>query len=317
MANTTQTQQNIQDPFLQNYWNSVQNSYSDNNTVWNKPYYGDTYVPMSAQTQGALGQIQGIAAQPNYLNQSAMNYANGLLGSGGLMPGQAAANAGSYGIANGSNAINTEGDWRGLLANSGNEAFGGVLDTQAGKLTDDIDRQFSASGRYGSAAHSGTVADQVGDFRSKAASDNWNQNILNQSNILGQIGNIQNTNIGNQLAATNSLNSMYGQAGQLGIAAATLSPTLYNQQYAGADRLASVGSAYDDLAARQLQSSIDKWNANQNQSLNNLQAWGGLLGAAGNSGSGTTSVKSPTNYASYLGAAGTAASGISDLLSLL
>jgi hypothetical protein len=280
MATTgTQTQTGIMDPYLQKYWDQAQAGYNNNSGTWNAPYTGQTVTPMSGQTKDALWDIQQLGYKPNAINNKAMGFASGLLGSGGN--------------------INTEGDLRSLLGNSTNDAYGGVVDTQAGKLTDDINRQFSASGRYGSAAHSGTVADQVGDFRSNAIANNWNANIQNQAGILGQISNNQNMNA------------------QQGLAAASLSPTLYGQQYAPYDRLASVGSAYDDLATRQLQANSNLWDGQQNQSLKNLQAYGGLLGAAGSSGGSSTTVSQPTNYASMIGSVGTAASGISGLLGSL
>lgn len=270
----------IQDQYLRNYWDSVFADYSRNNKDWNAPYLGETVTPMSQQTQQALGNIWGIAQQPNYINNAAMRFTGGIL--------------------NGKNSVNTEGDLRRLLGQSSNKAFGGVLDTQAGKLTDNIDRQFSNSGRYGSAAHSGTVADQVGDFRAKAVSDNWNQNIQNQSNILGQIGGVQNQNVQNGLAAS----QMAGQ--------------LYNNQFAGADRMASVGAQYDDLRTRQNAAAANLWDAQHNQSWRNLQTLGGLLGAAGGGGgSGQVSVSQPSNYLQSIGGALGGAGQIADFLKAL
>lgn len=268
MAETQQTTQqtsSIMDPYLNWYWDSVKSDWNRNNSQWAAPYSGQTVTPMSSQTQSALGGIQGLAGQGNPLNQQAMNYVGGLLGG---------------------NAISTGGMLQDLYNNSGNQAYQGVIDTQAGKLQDGIDRAYSASGRYGSAAHSGTVVDQVGDFRSQAAANQWNQNIQNQSNILGQIGSVQNQNA------------------QLGLAGAAMTPTLYQQQYAPYDRMASVGAAYDDLTTRQLQANKDYWTANNNRSTNALQQLGGLLGAVGSSGGGTTygSVQQPTNYGQYIGA---------------
>lgn len=72
----------------------------------------------------------------------------------------------------------------GILQGNGNPFWTAAIDTQAGKLTDDINRSVAGAGRYGSAFHAGTVADNVGNFREKALADNWNSNVTNQLNAV-------------------------------------------------------------------------------------------------------------------------------------
>lgn len=262
---TTSTSSAI-DPYLQTYFGQAQKAFlQGGNSKWGAPYTGQTVTPMSDQTTAALQGIQGIASQPNVLGNAGTNAITGLLDTS---------------------------QWQNLYNNAGNDAYAGVVDTQAGHLTDDINRGYSAAGRYGSAAHSGAVAGQVGDFRSKAISDNWNQNVANQSSILSGMGQ-------QQLGALSAI------------------PTVNNQMYAPYDRMASVGASYDDLATRQLQAQKDLWTAQNNQGLTALQAYGGLLGNVGGNGGSTQTVSSPTNYAQIAAGVGGAATGIAGLLSSL
>jgi hypothetical protein len=317
MATQTTTQTNpawsMVQPYMEGFLKDAKTEYKKGE--WGKPYAGSTVVPFAQQTTDALGQIQGIAGQGDQLNQAAMGNAQGVLSSGGMSDWQKGALGGAYNVATGATNVNTEGQLQGLL-NSNNENFNAVLDKQAGALTNDIGRSFSNSGRYGSAAMTGAITDQVGDFRQKAASDNYNQQMAQQAGLLNQIGQVQGTNIANQVGAGQAIFNAGNQAQQLAAGYSAMSPALYAQQYAGADRLASVGSQYEDLSTRTMQDQLDKWNANQNLSLNQLQQYGGLLGigtGAQSGAGGTSTVKSPTNYAGIAGAVGTGLSLAKDL----
>ncbi|MCX5581492.1 hypothetical protein [Kaistia terrae] len=316
-ATTTQTNTNdawkTLQPYMSGFLQDAKTKYQEGQ--WGKPYAGSTVVPFAQQTTDALGQIQGIAGQGDQLNQAAMNNAQGVLSSGGMSDWQKGALGGAYDVATGANRVNTEGQLQGLL-NSNNDNFNAVLDKQAGAMTNDIGRSFSNAGRYGSAAMTGAITDQVGDFRQKAASDHYDQQMAQQAGLLNQIGQVQGTNIANQVGAGQAINNAGNQAQQLAAGYSAMSPALYAQQYAGADRLASVGNQYEDLSTRTMQDQLDKWNANQNLSLNQLQQYGGLLGVGtGMSGAANTSssVKAPTNYGAIAGAVGTGLSLAKDL----
>jgi hypothetical protein len=289
-------------PYMKDFLKTAQSDF--NSGQWFTPYNGSTVVPFDQRTTQALGQIEGIAGQGDPMNQAAMANAQGVIGSGGMSDWQKQALGGAYNVATGATGVNTEAQLQGLLS-SNNDNFNAVLDKQSGALANDIGRGFSNAGRYGSAAMTGAIADQVGDFRQKAASDNFNQQQAQQAGLLNQIGQVQGTNIANQVGAGQAVFNAGNTAQQLAAGYSALSPTLYNQQYAGADRLASVGGQYEDLATRTMQSDVDRWNALQNQSLNRLNAYGGLLGiGTGMGGTAPTNstVKSPTNYAAMVGA---------------
>jgi hypothetical protein len=159
-----------------------------------------------------------------------------------------------------------------LLSGTDNPHWGAAVQNQSDQIANDVQRQFSGLGRMGSAADTGALVDQLGHFREQALSDHWDQNIANQRGILGDI-------VSSRMGAINA------------------SPGVYDQRFAPYERMAQVGSAYDDLASRQLQSRIDKFNTSQSAPWNRLQAYYGMVGGpAGMGSSSTTTVRSPSNW---------------------
>jgi hypothetical protein len=176
-----------------------------------------------------------------------------------------------------------------LYSQAGNPYFEQAVQGQADKIGNDVQRQFGGLGRIGSAADTGALTQQIGDFRSQALSNQWNQNIANQRGILGD--------------------QSQGQLAAVGAA-----PGAYQQQYLPAERLGQVGAAWDDQSQRALQAKIDTFNTNQQAGWNRLGAYNqGISGTGGNSpGFAQQKVSSPTNWLGILsGAALTGASVLS------
>ncbi len=188
------------------------------------------YTPMSSQTQGALSGMYGQAQNAGPLSGFA-------------------------------DRMNT--DYQGLLSGSSNAAFGQAVQSQSDQMLNDIQRQFGGMGRLGSAADTGALTTQLGNFRSQALASNWNQNIANQRGILGDMS--QN------LPAAWQAQMMPYQA-QLG-----------------------VGQAYDAQAQKALQARIDKFNTNQQSGWNRLGAYSGILSGVGNTATQAGLVKPPSN----------------------
>lgn len=129
----------------------------------------------------------------------------------------------------------------------GDPLFQEMLDAQSAKIADQVNSGFSAAGRYGSAAHAGTVGDSVGDFRRQAVLDNYaaerqrqlqainaiDQGRLGrqgmQSSAAGSIAGIQGGNMDRNLGAA----QMLGASGQQSI----------QNQMAEAARRQSLGGA--------------------------------------------------------------------------
>jgi len=328
-----------QEPYLKEIMSGAQSAYASGKGF---KYPGfSTVVPFAGQTTGALGNIESLANQGNPLAGAAQNQALGILGSGGMSDWQKNALEGTYGVATGQNQIGTEGDYRGLLNSAGQpgaiaQNLGGYasganitggspqfkqqLDYQSGQLADDINRGFSNSGRYGSMSQVNELGDQIGRFRNDALaseiareqglqmqaagmlSGEQQQGLGNQLGILGNIGNVQGANIANQVGAGGQINQAGNQAANQVAQFSGLAPSIYDQQFAPAERLASVGAQYEDLSTRQMQDQINRFNAQQNEPWSLLNAYQSLVGGAGSLGGQTsTSVPGPGMLQQILG----------------
>jgi hypothetical protein len=266
---------------------------------FNAPNF-QTYVPFSAQTQGGLDQTWNLAQQGNPLAGSSMATVGGIL-AGGAQDQKYnqlyQQSAGDY--------AGQMGKMDQLYSQAGNPYFEQATQIQADKTAADVQRQFGGLGRIGSAADTGALVDQIGNMRTQALSNNWNQNIANQRGILGDENSLYGNYVGNQG------NLLSGQTtGQLNAVGAA--PGAYQQQYLPAERMGQVGQAYDDLATRTLQAKIDKFNTNQQAGWNRLGAYNqAISGTGGNSpGFAQTKVSQPTNWLGILSGAGLAGASI-------
>ncbi len=213
-----------------------------------------TYTPMSAQTQTGLGSMWDAAQGANPLAGQSEGAISGILSG------------------------DTNSKYNDLFANSGNDAFAKNVQNQSDLIANDVQRQFSGLGRTGSAADTGALVSQLGDYRTKAMADNWNQNIANQRGILGD-----------------------QTQGQLGAVAAA--PGAYQQRFLPSQYQQQVGTAYDDLATRKLQSQVDRFNTNQQAPWQRLNAYNGAINGTGGSstGFGSSTVSTPFNLLGTLG----------------
>jgi hypothetical protein len=243
---TTQINAPWQDaqPYLKQVMGGAQNLYQ--NKAGYKPPNFQTWVPFSGQTQGALSGIWNQAQGGNPLSGQSMGALSGILSG------------------------DTAQKYNDLYANSGNQAWGQAVQNQSDLLANQIQSQFGSMGRLGSAADTGALATQLGNFRTQALADQWNQNIANQRGILGDM-----------------------TSGQLSAAAAA--PSAYQSQFLPYQYQAQVGQAYDNQAAQQLQARIDKYNTGQQAPWNRLQAYYGMVGGPAIGNSSTQSVQMPSN----------------------
>lgn len=275
------------------------------------PYSGNTVTPMSSQTTGALGQIENLANQGDPLSAASAANAQGILNSGGMSDWQKSALGGAYDVATGNKAISAASDYltpyaRGDYVNGGSPEFLKALDTQAGKLTDDINRSFDLGGRYGSSANIGALANDVGNLRTSAIANEIARQQGLQQQAVGALGQEQAANISNQVGAGGTIFGAGNQAANTAATYAGLAPSIYQSQFAPAERLASVGSAYEGQNQKEIQAAIDNWNAWQQAPWNELAAANAIISGSGSLGGTTTQTASaPTqyNYASPLGGA--------------
>jgi hypothetical protein len=137
-------------PVLQDYIGQVQGHMKGPAEVYGGQRVGD----LSPQTMGGVHSMFGAG------NQNQVTAAS--------QPMVAATARGDY--------LNGSPQWQGLM------------DRQAGKLGDSINSLFSGAGRYGSVAHQGAMADQVGNFRNQAMNDNYGRERQNQMAAAGMSG---------------------------------------------------------------------------------------------------------------------------------
>lgn len=205
-------------------------------------YQGQRVADLSGTTTGAINRLTGAA---DMYNSDAVNK----LATGDTSSAQNLAE-----MASGS-----------LLGN--NPYFENALQGQLDKSAAQTMSQFSGAGRYGSGANTNALATSLGNIRSNALSNQYNQDVQNMLTANNQIDSANQ----NQL---NSLNSLYqGYSGALGNALAG-------------------GQVLDQNAQNQLNADFDKWTEADNRGWTRL----GLLqsaaaGAAGNYGTQTGSQK--------------------------
>ena len=205
-----------------------------------------TWTPFSAQTRGALSGMWNQASQGNPLSGQSMGALSGILSG------------------------NTAQQYGQLYSSAGNPAWAQAVQNQSDLLANDVQRQFGSMGRLGSAADTGALTQQLGNFRTQALANEWQQNIANQRGILGDMTQAQ-------------------------LSAANAAPGAYQSQFLPYQYQAQVGQAYDNLAAQRLQSRINKFNTNQQAPWNRLQAYYGMVGGPAIGNASTQSVQYPSN----------------------
>lgn len=214
-----------------------------NKGIGGNVYQGERVAGLGSMTQNALTGLQQAASQ--YNNPALTQWLNA--------PTQSANNL--LGMA--------KGDWIG-----GNSKFNAALQNALSQTSDAINQSMSGAGRYGSGAHTGVLADELGALATKASAEQYNQDVRNMMNA-------------NQMIDR----SLYDQAN---------AANNYYQGQSNAQSNALKGGLIQDMNRQNmLDAQRQKWAEQDNQGWNRLEQ---LLRvgtqAAGNYG--TTSGKSTT-----------------------
>jgi hypothetical protein len=234
------------------------------------PFPGSTVVPYDQRTIQSLNNQQALATGANPLVGATTGAVQGVLGGGGIN------SVAQPGI----NALTQYAS--GQNVNGGSQAFQQALDYQSGRTADDVNRQFSGMGRYGSGAHAGVLADRIGEMRNSA--------------MAGEIARQE----GQQLQAAGALGGLGQGANANLLQGAALAPTADQFRYSGDERLAQIGSQYEDLAARNMQDQIERYYATQQAPLANLGAYSDFVSGVSR-GYGTQTQVSPKQNTSLAG----------------
>lgn len=277
---TTTTQTNAPPsyaaPHLSNIADKAKGIYETGNAF--NPFPGSTVVPYDQRTLTSLNNQEATARGPNPLVGAMQGGILGAMGNNGINP---TAQAGIDGL---------KGYASGQYVNGGSPEFQKALDFQSQKTADAVNAQFAQAGRFGSGYHGGNLATEIGNMRNNA--------------MAGEIARQQ----GLQQQAAGALISA-GQGGNANmLQGAALAPTADQFRYAGDERLAAIGSQYEDLNARTLQDQIEKWQANQQAPLANLGAYSDFINGVSR-GYGTNSTTAPKTGSTAQGILGGAIGG--------
>jgi len=225
--------------------------------VLNRPkeyFPGSTVVPFSNQTEGALNWTEQRAMAGSPLLRNAQGLNNAMLG-GQFLPGMPQNGAmTATGAAGGQGALAAQAmgppSPEGFGATSGNPWLDATVQRAQDSVRGGLDSQFATSGRYGSGAHQGALANTYGNI----ATDIY--------------GGAYESERGRQMQA-------------MGMA-----PGLAMADYSDIGMLANVGAQREDMAQREMQDTVNRFNFQQDEPANRLRDYLALL-QGGFGGTGT------------------------------
>lgn len=250
------------------------------------------WTDFSSQTTNALGQMQDIAGQGNPFYQGQQQFNSGLLNGNFNLDQSGYKNLQGQGP-------NTEGDYRSML-NGENDAYNQVRQNTANTLGDQISRQFGGAS-YGSAAHTGTIADQVGGALAQMDSNNYFQRQGMKQGLLNDITGVQQQNFANQRGLLGDMSNLSNLDIQNRLSGLDRADSTYNSQYLPAQMMAGVGGAYDAKNQQILDAKMNKYNTNNMAPWDRLSQYFGYASGTGAQGQRTqSSVSQPTDIFSKL-----------------
>lgn len=223
---------------------------SKNDTI----YQGQRVTDLSNPTTSAIGGLGNVAG--NYTNP----YLNGLA----TNPTSSASNL--QGIASGN-----------FIGN--NQYYQNALQNTLNNVANTINSQFSGAGRYGSGAHSGVLANKLGQVATEALSNQYNRDVANN---LAANAQIDQSNY-NQLAGARNF---YGGASDA-----------YLNQLRG-------GTVLDENAQNKLNAAMQAFLEQRNLPHENLAKYLAETGATANgygTSTSTTTSKQGGNFGRVLG----------------
>lgn len=89
-----------------------------------------------------------------------------------------------------------------------NPAFNAALQNSLDRVRDTINSSFAGAGRYGSGAHTGVLANELGALSTSATANQYNQDVQNMMQANAMIDQANQ----NQLGASNNFLQGYGNA---------------------------------------------------------------------------------------------------------
>ena len=240
-----------------------------------QPYTGSTVVPFSDQTQAGMQSVQNTSA--NEMGSGGFDttgFLKNLMSGNGL-------NSMQQGVAD---------QWGGVAAGNelqgGNPAFQGVLKQAQDDTAHYSNLGASGAGRYGSGAHTGVMADRIGNLTGRMLTDEYGRQL------------------GRQDAARTNLASMGQTGNQNQFGAAGALPNAWDAQFAPERSMMGVGSMYEDLAGRTMSDNMRMFNETQQAPLNAVEWLNAIGSGAGSMGGSSTATASQPGTSPLLQALG-------------
>ncbi|RUW04050.1 tail fiber domain-containing protein [Mesorhizobium sp. M1A.F.Ca.IN.020.04.1.1] len=258
-------------PLFEKSATEAQNIY--NSGAGGNTFSGPTVADLSGTTVSGINQLATAGANTNTAGTRPMFEG---IGAASVSP--------SYSEQNLQNMAN------GSYLTSGNPYFNDALKGQLDQTAAQVQSQFSGAGRYGSGANTGVLTSQLGNIRSNALMNQFNQDTQNMLAANNQLDASRNAGLDRALSATNA---MSGQDQQQ-----------FNNAITGANATLQAGGLLDTQAQKQLSDLVSQWYAQDNQDWTRL----GLLQAAASGAAGDygtqTGHSSSSNPLGALGAVG-------------
>lgn len=238
-----------------------------------QPYTGSTVVPYANQTISGMNAMEGAATgAQNTFNQNFQNV-GAAVGQGGLNELQRQSVAQLQPFANGD-----------ML--NGNP----YLDRMIARGAEDIGSQTNllagSAGRYGSGAHTGVLAREIGDMANTMRYNDFNTQQGRQMDAIGSIFNAGQQQYNNQTQGTGALMDAY------------------SGMMAPGQTMQGIGSQYEDLATRTMNDQLRIFNETQNAPWAALERLNAVASGAGTLGNTSqTTAQGPSRLSAGLGGA--------------
>lgn len=218
------------------------------------PYPGTTTVPFAPETESALGMRADRASMGSPVSQAAKNYTIGTLASDG--------SAGGVGV-----NPNLQGLQQTAQGGAQNPHLEALYERSARPMADayrnavipSIAGRFAKAGRWGSGAMQGEFGNAtdnltrgLGDLSASIFAPAYEAERSRQVGAQGQLAQAGEGFLGRQMQA------------------AQMAPALALGDYNDIDQLESVGRSREDLAGRQIQEQVGKYDFNQNEPARRL-----------------------------------------------
>ena len=254
---------------------AAQNLY--NNDAGYNPYPNRTVAKRSANTLGAMGQIQGLAGQPIQGLADANNWAqsqiqnNGMTADTNRVAGQYQDIVNNGGMTDG---LRQSASYLDQFANGGYQEdprLAAAMQARETRAANNAASLASGSGRYGSGAMGQTMGTAMADSSNELMLQS-NENARNrQLQASGSLAGLYGSAADRSQSANGAMAGIYSDGLGRAAGAASMLPGLNELRYDGANRMAGLGAQEDAFQQSLLNSKVDKYNQKQARPWEQLQ----------------------------------------------